>query len=81
MVALPLTAAVAETYTQRKANRELSKQYEFMEHVFNNARRRLDEAVDNNERNEVLQGLGEAALTEHAEWILIHRDRKPETSY
>jgi hypothetical protein len=81
MGALPLTAAVAETYTQRKANRELSKQYEFMEHVFNNARRRLDEAVDNNERNEVLQGLGEAALTEHAEWILIHRDRKPETSY
>lgn len=81
MGVLPLTAAVAETYTQRKANRELAKQYEFMEHVFNNARRRLDEAVNSNERSEVLQGLGEAALTEHAEWILIHRDRKPETSY
>lgn len=81
MGVLPLTAAVAETYTQRKANRELTKQYEFMEHVFSNARRRLDEALGNDERREVLQGLGDAALTEHAEWILIHRDRKPETSY
>jgi hypothetical protein len=78
---LPLTAAVAETYTQRKANRELTKQYEFMEHVFSNARRRLDEANNDDERREVLLGLGDAALTEHAEWILIHRDRKPEPSY
>ena len=76
---LPLTAAVAETYTQRRANRELAKQYEFMAHVFSNARRRLDEALDVSEQREVLQGLGDAALTEHAEWILIHRDRKPES--
>jgi hypothetical protein len=52
-----------------------------MEHVFSNARRRLDEANNDDERREVLLGLGDAALTEHAEWILIHRDRKPEPSY
>jgi hypothetical protein len=75
---LPLIAAVTEAYTQRKANRELTKQYQFMQNVFGNARRRLDESSNDDERREVLQGLGDAALTEHAEWILIHRDRKPE---
>ena len=79
MGVLPLIAAVAEAYTQRKANRELTKQYQFMEHVFGNARRRLDESASDYERREVLQGLGDAALTEHAEWILIHRERKPES--
>lgn len=77
---LPLTAAVTEAYTQRKANRELTKQYEFMEHVFSNARRRIDEAQNVSEQREVLQGLGDAALTEHAEWILIHRDRQPDST-
>jgi len=74
---LPLIAGVAEAYTQRKANRELSKQYQFMERVFSNARRRIDEARDDRERREVLLGLGEAALTEHAEWVLTHREREP----
>ncbi len=79
MGVLPMIAAVTEAYTQRKANRELTKQYQFMEHVFGNARRRLDESSNGLERREILQGLGDAALTEHAEWILIHRDRKPES--
>ena len=74
---LPLIAGVAEAYTQRKANRELSKQYQFMERVFSNAHRRIAEAHNDRERREVLLGLGEAALTEHAEWILTHREREP----
>jgi hypothetical protein len=74
---LPLVAGVAEAYTQRKANRELSKQYQFMERVFSNAHRRINEAGSDRERREVLLGLGEAALTEHAEWILTHREREP----
>jgi uncharacterized membrane protein HdeD (DUF308 family) len=74
---LPLIAGVAEAYTQRKANRELSKQYQFMERVFLNAHRRIAEARNDRERREVLLGLGEAALTEHAEWILTHREREP----
>jgi hypothetical protein len=74
---LPLVAGVAEAYTQRKANRELSKQYQFMERVFSNARRRIDGAQNDRERREVLLGLGEAALNEHAEWILTHREREP----
>ena len=74
---LPLIAGVAEAYTQRKANRELSKQYQFMERVFANAHRRIAQARNDRERREVLLGLGEAALTEHAEWILTHREREP----
>ncbi len=78
MGVLPLIAGVAEVYTQRKADRELAKQYRFMEHVFANARRRLGEATNDTERREVLQGLGDAALSEHAEWILVRRERQPE---
>ncbi len=75
---LPLIAGVAEVYRQQRADRELTKQYSFMEHVFANARRRLDQAGSDSERREVLQGLGDAALSEHAEWILVHRARHPE---
>ena len=75
---LPLIAGVAEAYTQRKADKELTKQFIFMAHVFANARRRVDEARSDPERREVLRGLGDAALTEHAEWILVHRERQPE---
>ena len=75
---LPLIAGIAETYTQRKADRELVKQYRFMEHVFENARHRLEQAKSDTERRDILQGLGDAALTEHAEWILIHRERQPQ---
>jgi hypothetical protein len=78
MGVLPLIAGVAEVYTQRKADRELTKQYQFMAQVFANARRRLDEAANDTERREVLYGLGDASLSEHAEWILVRRERQPE---
>ncbi len=77
---LPLVAGIAEAYTQRKADREMTKQYQFMARVFANARRRLDEASGDTERREVLRGLGDAALSEHAEWILIQRERQPESA-
>jgi len=80
MGVLPLVAGIAEAYTQRKADRELTKQYQFMALVFANARRRLDEASGDPERREVLRGLGDAALSEHAEWILIQRERQPESA-
>lgn len=80
MGVLPLIAGIAEVYTQRKADRELTKQYRFMENVFSNARRRLNEATTDDERREVLQGLGDAALSEHAEWILVHRERQPDSA-
>lgn len=76
--ALTLAAAVREAYAFRTADRELVKQYRFMHKIFSNARRRLDAATSDAERRGVLRALGDAALDEHTEWILMHRERPPE---
>ena len=70
-----LVFAIRQGYAYAIAERELIKQYEFMFRLFENARRRLDEADDAEERRLILQALGGSALDEHAEWILMHRDR------
>ena len=70
-----LLAGVRQSYAHVTADSELIKQYEFMAGIFYNARRRLDSATDPAERRQVLQALGDAALEEHAEWILMHRER------
>jgi hypothetical protein len=72
---LPLIAAVREAYAQKRAEKELIKQYRFMARIFTNARRQLDEAANDAQRREILKALGNAALDEHAEWILMHRER------
>jgi hypothetical protein len=76
--ALTLAAAVREAYAFRTADKELVKQYRFMHRIFSNARRRLDSATTDAERRGVLRALGDAALDEHTEWILMHRERPPE---
>ena len=75
MGALSLFAAVREAYAYRKADKELVKQYRFMQRIYTNARIALDAAQTTRERREILRALGEAALAEHAEWALMHRDR------
>jgi hypothetical protein len=75
MGALSLIAAVREAYAYRKADKELVKQYRFMHRIYSNARLALDAASGTRERCEILRALGEAALAEHAEWALMHRDR------
>ncbi len=75
MGALSLIAAVREAYAYRKADKELVKQYRFMHRIYRNARIALDAAGSARERREILRALGEAALAEHAEWALMHRDR------
>lgn len=72
---LPLAAAVREAYAQKRAEKELIKQYQFMARIFGNACRRLESAESDSRRRQILKALGDAALEEHAEWILIHRDR------
>lgn len=70
-----LLFAVRRGYAYSTAEKELIKQYEFMLRIFSNARRRLDNADDDVEQRQVLLALGGSALDEHAEWILMHRDR------
>lgn len=77
---LPLIAGVRDAYSHKKAEKELIKQYRFMRVIFSNARRLLDNSDDIEFRRDVLRALGNAALEEGAEWILMHRERPLEHS-
>ena len=75
MGVLPLFAAVRSAYSHQKADKELIKQYRFMSRVFSNAHRLLSNTQDIEKKKQILRALGNAALEEHAEWILMHRER------
>jgi hypothetical protein len=75
-----LIYAIRQGYAYATAEKDLIKQYEFMLRLFQNARRRLDSAEDSQEQRQILQALGGSALDEHAEWILMHRDRAVDRS-
>jgi len=77
---LPLFAGVRDAYSHKKAEKELIKQYRFMRGILANARRLLDSSDDLEFRRAVLRALGNAALEEGAEWILMHRERPLEHS-
>ncbi len=77
---LPLIAGIRDAYSHKKAEKELIKQYRFMHGIFGNARRLLDSSDDVAFRRRVLRALGDAALEESAEWILMHRERPLEHS-
>jgi hypothetical protein len=72
---LLLAIGIRQSYAKATAESEIIKQYEFMLRTFGNARRRIDEAEAEDDRRRVLKILGDAALEEHAEWILMHRQR------
>ena len=78
MAVLSIIAAVREAYAYRKADKELIKQYRFMQRIFASARAALDRTHDPAEQREILLSLGDAALTEHAEWTLMQRERQVE---
>jgi hypothetical protein len=72
---LSVAAGVHEAYAHKKADKELVKQYRFMRRIYAGARRRLDITPGAADRRGILRVLGEAALAEHAEWTLMHRER------
>ena len=78
MGTLPLIAGIWDAYSHKKAEKELIKQYGFMGRVFTKARSLLDEEHDPVFQQRVLKTLGQAALEEGAEWLLMHRERPPE---
>ena len=75
MGVLPLVAGVWDTYSHKKAEKELIKQYGFMRRVFTRARTLLDAPGKPEFQRTVLRALGQAALEEGAEWLLMHRER------
>ncbi len=49
--------------------------YRFTGRVFADARKALDRTNDVEEQRGVLRALGEAAMAEHVEWAVLHRER------
>ncbi|MFZ0872608.1 MAG: hypothetical protein WAM90_17985 [Rhodanobacter sp.] len=80
MAVLSIIAAVREAYAYRKADKELIRQYRFMQRIFTSARAALNSTEDPVQQREILLSLGDAALTEHAEWTLMQRERQVEHS-
>lgn len=80
MAVFSIVAAVREAYAYRKADKELIRQYRFMQRIFSGARAALDRTNDPAEKRSILRALGDAALTEHAEWTLMRRERQVEHS-
>lgn len=78
---LSVAGGVHEAYAYKKADKELIKQYHYMQRIFGAARRRLAGCRGVHEKRQVLRTLGEAALAEHAEWTLMHRERPLEHSH
>lgn len=70
-----MVAAARESYAYRKGDKELIKQYRYMLGIFTDARRKIDAEHDDEGKREILRALGEAALAEHSEWALMHRQR------
>ncbi|MDX1380414.1 MAG: hypothetical protein R3233_04795, partial [Xanthomonadales bacterium] len=71
MGVLPLIAGVWDAYSHKRAEKELIKQYAFMGRVFRKARALLDGSSDVEFHRRVLRALGQAALDEGAEWLLM----------
>ena len=72
---LPLLAGIREAYSFKKADKELIKQFRFMTRMFESCRERLRLARNDAQARTLLLALGRACLEEHAEWILLHRER------
>ena len=73
---LPLVAGILEAWLQKTAAKELARQYGYMYRLFDEARTQLQGAAGDERRRPVLYSLGRAALSEHATWGLLNRDRK-----
>jgi hypothetical protein len=77
---LLLAIGVRQSFAKSTAEAELIKQYHFMHRIFSNAHRRIDVAGHDDERRRILKILGDASLEEHAQWILMHRERSIDQS-
>jgi len=71
----PLVGAVRSAYAHKVAETELIKQFQYMHRLFRDALYKIHQAESISQQQEILRALGEAALDEHAEWILMHRER------
>jgi hypothetical protein len=71
----PFAAGLRQTYARQIAEDELILQFQYMDRVMSNARRRLLRTSQPRERRQILRELGDAALHENSQWILRLRER------
>jgi len=68
--------AIFEIYLAERADRSLVRQYRHMDALFSVAAQQLRSARTRADKLDILRALGHACLTEHAQWILAHRDKR-----
>jgi hypothetical protein len=68
-----MLALLIRFYEQQRGFTENARRYQHMFTVFDAARRRLRDHIG--DPLKVLEQLGHEALSEHADWLILHRDR------
>lgn len=84
IVTLAVIAGLRHGYDQQLALSEHAKQYGRMSELFDTAQRHLDAllaAGDHHHASELLKDLGEEALEENGDWVLLHRERPLEVPH
>ena len=81
IVVLPGLAATIDGYSEKLAFAEQAKQYQRMRDLFEGAAIQLAQSLQegsHDQAHRVIQELGEEALAENGDWVLIHRERDVE---
>jgi hypothetical protein len=84
IVTIAVAAGLRHGYLQQMAYSEHAKQYGRMAELFNMAERHLAQMLQNGEDHhaaELLRELGEEALEENGDWVLLHRERPLEVPH
>lgn len=75
IAAFPAIGAAIAGYADRRGYEAQERQYERMEDLFDHAAIVLASLTDDREKRMVLRALAGEALAEHAQWIVLHRER------
>ena len=84
IVGFGVTAGLLHGYNQQMARAEHTRQFTRMTELFWNARQSLAallQSGDHTQARELLKELGEEALEENGDWVLLHRDRPLEVPH
>ena len=74
----PVTAGLIHTHAENQALAEHIKQYARMGAIFNTTHQQIERCLgagDAEGARERLRALGQEALNENADWVLLHRER------
>jgi len=84
IVVFPGAAATLDGYSEKLAFAEQAKQYQRMRDLFEGAANQLTQSLQDGSHDQahrVIQELGEEALAENGDWVLIHRERDVEVPH